>query len=130
MPTIFMRIVNGEIPCYKVWEDDRFLAFLDIHPIQPGMTVVIPKWEVEHPFDMTDADFCELLVAAKRLVPAIQKAVSSLRVGLVIEGLEVPHAHVKLIPISKPHDLSSDNAKNATPDELASMAERIKTNLL
>ena len=129
MTTIFSRIAQGEIPCHKIWEDERFLAFLDIHPIQPGMTVVIPKKEVEHPFDMLDDEYCALMLAAKRLVPAIQKAAGSLRVGLVIEGLEVPHAHVKLIPISKPSDLAQSNAKDATDEELAAMAEKIRTNL-
>jgi histidine triad (HIT) family protein len=129
MPTIFSRIAQGEIPCHKIWEDDRFFAFLDIHPIQPGMTVVIPKKEVEHPFDMPDDEYCALLQAAKHLVPAIRKAAGSLRVGLVIEGLEVPHAHVKLIPISKPSDLAQSNAKDATNDELKAMAEKIRNNL-
>src|SRR3989338_1448804 len=129
MPSIFTRIINGEIPCHKVWEDDRFFAFLDIHPIQPGMTIVVPKKEVEHPFDMADDEYCDLMRAAKRLVPAIQKAAGSLRVGLVIEGLEVPHAHVKLIPISKPADLAQTNARNATGEELRLMAEKIRSNL-
>jgi histidine triad (HIT) family protein len=129
MPTIFTRIVQWEIPCHKIWENDRYFAFLDIHPIQPGMTVVIPKKEVEHPFDMPDDEYSALLLAAKHLVPAIQKATGSVRVGLVIEGLEVPHAHVKLIPISKPADLAQSNAKDATNEELAAMAEKIRANL-
>ncbi len=129
MPSIFTRIMNGDIPCHKVWEDDRFFAFLDIHPIQPGMTLVVPKTEVENPFDMSDDEYCDLMRAAKRLVPAIQKATGALRVGLVIEGLEVPHAHVKLIPLNKPADLAQSNARDATPDELAAMAEKIKANV-
>ena len=126
MPTLFSRIIAGDIPCHKIWEDDRHFAFLDIHPIQPGMTLVIPKKEVEHPFDMDDTSFAALLLAAKRLVPAIQQATGSLRVGLVIEGLEVPHAHVKLIPISKPHDLIPTDERQATEEELSEMAERIR----
>jgi histidine triad (HIT) family protein len=129
MPTLFTKIINGEIPCHKIWEDDLFFAFLDITPIQPGMTLVVPKQEVAHPFDMTNDAYAALLLAAKQLVPAIQKAAGSTRVGLVIEGLEVPHAHVKLIPISKPADLAQTNAKPASPDELAKMAERIRANL-
>ncbi|HWQ99598.1 MAG TPA: HIT family protein [Candidatus Methylomirabilis sp.] len=129
MPTIFTKIINGEIPCHTVWEDDRFFAFLDIRPIQPGMTLVVPKKEAENPFDMTDDEYCDLLRAAKRLVPAIQAATGSLRVGLIIEGLEVPHAHVKLVPISKPADLAQSNARAATEKELVAMAEKIKANL-
>ena len=129
MPTIFTKIVNGEIPCHKIWEDERFLAFLDIRPIQPGMTLVIPKQEIDSAFDLTDEGYAAFLLAAKCLVPAIQKAVGSARVGLVIEGLEVPHAHIKLIPISRPHDLAAENAKEATPEELKEMAERIQGNL-
>ncbi len=130
MPTIFTKIVNGEIPCHKIWEDDRFFAFLDIRPIQPGMTLVVPKQEIDNAFDLPEADYAAFLLAAKRLVPAIQKAVGSARVGLVIEGLEVPHAHIKLIPINKAHDLASENAKEATAEELKEMAERIRGNLI
>lgn len=129
MSTIFTKIIRGEIPCHKIWEDDRFFAFLDITPIQPGMTLVIPKEEIPHPFDMTDDAYAALLLAAKRLVPAIQRATGSERVGLVIEGLEVPHAHVKLIPISKPADLAQSHARRATDEELRAMAERIKAHL-
>jgi histidine triad (HIT) family protein len=129
MPNIFSLIVQGQVQCHKVWEDENFLAFLDIHPIQPGMTVVIPKKEVEHPFDMPDDDYCALMLAAKHLVPAIQKVTGSLRVGLVIEGLEVPYAHVKLIPISKPNDLLQANAKVVTFNELVAMAKKIRMNI-
>lgn len=129
MPSLFTRLIKDEIPCQKIWEDDRFFAFLDIRPIQPGMTLVVPKQEIEHPFDMTDGEYCDLMLAAKRLVPAIQKAVGSLRVGLVIEGLEVPHAHVKLIPINGPGDLAQSNARPATDDQLKEMAARIRSNL-
>lgn len=129
MPSLFTRIANGEIPCHKIWEDDRFFAFLDIHPIQPGMTLVVPKKEVAHPFDMTDDEYCDLMRAAKKLVPAIQKAAGSKLVGLVIEGLEVPHAHVKLIPINAPGDLAQSHARDASPEELATMAENIRRNL-
>jgi histidine triad (HIT) family protein len=126
MSTLFTRIIQGEIPCHRIWEDDQYFAFLDIHPIQPGMTLVIPKQEVPHVFDMDDASYAGLLLAAKHLVPAIQNATGCLRVGLVIEGLEVPHAHAKLIPINAPSDLAQSNAKEATQEELASVAEKIR----
>ncbi|MEN9557770.1 MAG: hypothetical protein RL141_139 [Candidatus Parcubacteria bacterium] len=128
MPTLFTKIINGEIPCHKIWEDEQHFAFLDIHPAQPGMTLVVPKQEVEHPFDMDDAAFSALLLAAKHLVPAIQKATGALRVGLVIEGLEVPHAHIKLIPINAPHDLSAQGTQ-ATGEALQAMAEKIRAHL-
>ena len=127
MASLFTKIVNDEIPCHKIWEDDQHFAFLDIHPIQPGMTLVIPKNEIENPFDMTDEDYAALMLATKKLVPAIQRATGCTRVGLVIEGLEVPHAHVKLIPISKPADLAQSNARDTTDEELKEMAEKIRT---
>ncbi|MFA5935860.1 MAG: HIT family protein [Patescibacteria group bacterium] len=126
MPSIFSRIVSGEIPSHKIWEDERFFAFLDIRPIQPGHTLLIPKHEIDSAFELDDETYSALFLVAKRLIPAIQKATGSARVGLVVEGLEVPHAHLKLIPISKPHDLAQENAKDATPEELAMMAERIR----
>lgn len=129
MPTIFTKIVNGEIPCHKIWEDEQHFAFLDIHPIQPGMTLVIPKQEVDSLFEMADEAYSALLLAAKRLAPAIQQATGSARVAMVVEGLEVPHVHLKLIPISKPRDLAGDNAKQATDEELAAMAEKIRAQL-
>jgi histidine triad (HIT) family protein len=125
MPTIFSRIIAGEIPCYKIWEDDHFFAFLDIKPIQPGHTLLVPKQEIDNAFEMDDAMYAAFFLAAKRLVPAIKNAMGSARVGLVVEGLEVPHAHIKLIPISKPHDLAQENAKDATSEELTAVAERI-----
>lgn len=126
MPTLFTKLINGEIPCHVLWEDDRHFAFLDIRPIQPGMTLVIPKQEIAHPFDMNDGAYTALLLAAKHLAPAIQKATGCLRVGLVIEGLEVPHAHVKLIPINTPHDLAQTHARDATEEELKEMAKKIR----
>jgi histidine triad (HIT) family protein len=129
MPSLFSRIITGEIPCHKIWEDDRFFAFLDIHPIQPGHTLVVPKQEIDSAFDMDEEAYAAFFIAAKRLVPAIQKAMGSARVGLVVEGLEVPHAHIKLVPISEPRDLAQDNAKDATQEELANVAEKIRTEL-
>lgn len=129
MPTLFTRIINGEIPCHKIWEDERFFAFLDIKPIQPGMTLVVPKAEIDNAFHMTDEDYSAFLLAAKKLIEPVRKAAGSERVGLVIEGLEVPHAHIKLVPINGPGDLNSTNARNASPEELEAMAERIRARL-
>lgn len=125
MPTLFTQIINGEIPCHKVWEDDRFFAFLDINPIQPGMTLLVPKEEIVDGFEMDPNMFAAWLLAAKNLAPAIKAATGALRIGLVIEGLEIPHAHIKLIPISHPGDLDQSNAKPAAQDDLIEMEERI-----
>lgn len=122
--------MNGEIPCHKIWEDDSFFAFLDINPIQPGMTLLVPKTEISNGFDLPDDQYCAWMLAAKKLIPAIKTATGSERVGLVIEGLEVPHAHIKLIPISHPNDLAQSNTKPATPEELKEMAEKIRENIV
>ena len=129
MSTIFTKIIAGEIPCEKIWEDDRHFAFLDINPIQPGMTIVVPKTEIDNAFDMSDTDYAAFLTAAKHLTPAIKEATNEARVGLIIEGLEVPHAHIKLVPISNAGDLDQSNAKPATPEELKEMGEKIRSHL-
>lgn len=129
MPSIFTRIINGDIPCHNIWEDDAFFAFLDINPIQPGMTLLVPKTEISDGFEMTDDAYCAWMLAAKKLIPAIKAAAGSERVALVVEGLEVPHAHIKLIPISHPGDLAQSHAKPAAPEELAAMAEKIRKNI-
>ncbi len=129
MPSIFSRIIRGEIPCHKIWEDDRFFAFLDIHPYHPGMTLVVPKTEIDDSFEMDDETYGAFLAAAKKLVPAIKAATGAERVGLMIEGLEVPHAHIKLIPINHAGDMDSSNAKAATDEALKAMAERIRNNI-
>lgn len=129
MPTIFSKIIAGEIPCHKIWEDERFFAFLDIRPIQPGHVLVVSKQEIDSPFDMDDDAYCGFLLAAKRLVEPIRRAMGSVKVGLVIEGLEVPHAHIKLIPISQPSDLAQSNARDASPEELAGVAEKIRAEI-
>ena len=126
MATLFSKIIAGEIPCEKIWEDEGFFAFLDIHPIQPGHTLLVPKMEIDYPFDLSDEMYCAFFLAAKKLVPAIQRATGCVKVALVIEGLEVPHAHMKLVPISHMGDLAQSNAYDATADELAEMANRIR----
>lgn len=129
MPSLFSRIIAGEIPCHKIWEDDRFFAFLDIKPIQPGHTLLVPKQEIENAFDLDDEAYAAFFLAAKRLTPAIQRVMGSTRVGLVIEGFEIPHAHIKLIPISKPHDFAQENAREMSPEELSVIAEKIRAEL-
>ena len=105
MATIFSRIVQGEIPCYKIAEDDRFFAVLDINPVAKGHTLVIPKRENDYIFDLEDDELGALTVFAKKVAKAIEKAVPCKRVGVAVIGLEVPHTHIHLIPISKEGDM-------------------------
>ena len=129
MPTLFTRIVKGEIPCHKIYEDDRYLAFLDIRPINPGHTLVITKQEIEYIFDVEDELLGGLILCAKRMAKAIEKEVSCKRIGIMVAGLEVPHVHVHLVPIFEVLDLNFARAKSASAEELASMARRIRAHL-
>lgn len=105
MATIFSRIVKGEIPCYKIAEDERFFAFMDINPVAKGHTLVIPKREVDYIFALGDNEIADMMVFAKKVAKAIEKAVPCKRIGVAVIGLEVPHAHIHLIPISKEGDM-------------------------
>ena len=117
MATIFSRIIAGEIPCYKVAEDERFFAFLDINPLVKGHTLVIPKQEIDYIFDLSDDDLAAMHVFAKSVARAIEKAVPCKRVGVAVMGLEVPHAHIHLIPINKESDMIISNPKLKLSDE-------------
>ena len=105
MSSIFSRIVKGEIPCYKVAEDERFLAFLDINPLQEGHTLVIPKKETDYIFDVDDEEYAGLWLFAKKVGKAIEKVVACQRIGITVIGLEVPHAHIHLIPLRTMYDM-------------------------
>src|ERR1035437_5956996 len=105
MASIFSRIVAGEIPCYKIAENERYFAFLDISPLTPGHTLVIPKREVDYLFDLDDEEIAEINVFAKKVAIAIRKAIPCKRIGSAVIGLEVPHAHIHLIPIQKERDM-------------------------
>ncbi|MDZ4749679.1 MAG: HIT family protein [Saprospiraceae bacterium] len=111
MPTIFSKIITGEIPCYKVAEDDRCLAFLDIRPVVFGHTLVIPKVEINYIFDMEDEYLAHLHVFAKRVAHVLGEEVPCLRIGVMVAGLEVPHAHIHLIPMQAIADLSFTNPR-------------------
>jgi histidine triad (HIT) family protein len=127
MATIFTRIINGEIPCHKVAEDDRYLAFLDIQPLVEGHVLVIPKVEVNYIFDIEDELLAGLILFAKRLAPAIQKAVPCKRLGVSVIGLEVPHAHIHLIPMNEVGDMNFTKRKlNPSSDDLAETAAAIR----
>lgn len=124
--TIFSKIIAGEIPSYKIAENDKFFAFLDIFPIKKGHTLVIPKIEVDKIFDVPDEYLAELLVFAKPIAKAIERTVSCNRVNIVTVGLEVPHAHVHLIPTTSSHDMHFDNEKlKLTKDEFVQIQQQI-----
>jgi histidine triad (HIT) family protein len=126
MATIFSRIAAGEIPCYKVAEDDRFLAFLDINPLAKGHTLVIPKVEVDYIFELDDKLFSDLFAFAKRVGLAIDREIPCKKVGITVIGLEVPHAHIHLIPINGISDMEFSRPKlKFTPEELSETALRI-----
>lgn len=105
MATIFSRIINGEIPCYKIAENDKFFAFLDINPVSKGHTLVVPKKEVDYIFTLGDEELGEMMVFAKKVAAAIEKAMPCKRIGVAVIGLEVPHAHIHLIPIVEEGDM-------------------------
>lgn len=127
MPGIFTRIVNGEIPCYKIAENDEFFAFLDISPLAKGHTLVIPKKEVDYIFDIDDESHKKLWDFAKRVAAAVRKAVPCKRIGIAVIGLEVPHAHIHLIPMNKVSDMNFASPKlKLHPEELEKIASAIR----
>jgi len=128
--SIFTKIIKGEIPAHKIAEDDRFLAFLDVFPLQKGHTLVIPKAQIDYIFDLEDNLLADLMVFAKKVAPAIKKATDCKRIGVTVIGLEVPHAHVHLIPINQMNDMNFSNPKKKFPEEeMVAIADRIKANL-
>lgn len=130
MPTLFTKIVKGEIPCYKIAEDEEFFAFLDINPLAKGHTLVIPKIEIDYIFDLEDDLFSRMNLFAKRIAKAIDKSVACKRVGIAVVGLEVPHAHIHLIPLNHLGDLNFANPKlKLSEEEFVSIATKISSNL-
>lgn len=129
MASIFSRIVSGEIPSHKIAENDEFLAFLDAFPIAKGHTLVIPKKEIDYLFDLDDDTYARLFLFAKSIVPALEKTVPCLRVGVSVIGLEVPHAHVHLLPLNSMADADFSKKIKVTQDELAALAVEIRQNL-
>ena len=127
MATIFSKIVRGEIPCHKVAETDRYFAFLDINPLMPGHTLVIPKSEVDYLFDLPDEELTGLILFAKKVAKAIEKATGVPRCGLAVMGLEVPHAHIHLGPLKQEKDFQFGHHRTPpTEEELAQMARAIR----
>lgn len=126
MPTIFSRIVKGEIPSYKIAEDDKYYAFLDINPLAEGHTLVIPKVEVDYLFDLDNETLAGLTLFSKRVAKAIEKAVPCKRIGVAVLGLEVPHAHIHLVPLNKESDVDFHKPKlKLSPERFKELTEKI-----
>lgn len=127
MASIFSRIVAGEIPSYKIAEDERYYAFLDINPLQKGHTLVIPKREVDYIFDLEDSELAGLQVFAKKVACAIKRAIPCVKVGQCVLGLEVPHAHIHLVPMQTEADMRfGGKHQQLTPEEFEQVAESIR----
>jgi histidine triad (HIT) family protein len=127
MSSIFTKIINGEIPAHKVAENDKFLAILDIMPLREGHTLVIPKKEIDYIFDIDNQDLGELMVFAKFVAEKIKKTIPCKRIGVTVIGLEVPHAHIHLIPIDSLSDMDfTKNKLNPSADSLATIASKIR----
>tara|TARA_R110000868_G_scaffold33092_10_gene120557 strand:+ start:1482 stop:1871 length:390 start_codon:yes stop_codon:yes gene_type:complete len=129
MASIFTKIVKGEIPCYKVAETEEFLAFLDVNPNSKGHTLCIPKKEIDKIFDLDEAVYSRLMSFSKRVAKAIEKTVPCKRVGMTVIGLEVPHAHVHLIPLHTMEDARFIQKTKLTPQEFQELATAIQSNL-
>ena len=127
MATIFTRIIKGEIPCYKIAEDEKYFAFLDINPLAKGHTLVVPREETDYLFDLSDDCLAGMAVFARKVALAIGKSVPCKRVGVAVLGLEVPHAHVHLIPVNDLHDINFARPKlKLTKEEFEAIAEKIR----
>ncbi len=126
MASIFSKIVNGEIPCYKVAEDENYLAFLDIFPLTIGHVLVIPKVEIDYLFDLDDQKFSGLMLFSKRVATALKKAIPCKKVGVAVLGLEVPHAHIHLVPLNSERDIDFSKSKlTLTTEEFTETAAKI-----
>lgn len=128
-PTIFERIISGEIPHEKIYETDNYFVFLTIKPIHTGHTLLIPKKPVDYIFDLDKETYLGLFELATKIAPAIQKATECVRVGMAVEGFGVPHAHLHLIPLFKENEIDPDLAHEETPENLTMIGEKIRANL-
>ncbi|MDL2261924.1 HIT domain-containing protein [Bacteroidales bacterium OttesenSCG-928-I21] len=130
MASIFTKIINGDIPCYKLAENENFIAFLDINPLKKGHALVVPKVEIDYIFDNSVEILSEIMLFAKRVANAIEKNVDCKRIGISVIGLEVPHTHIHLIPIDDENDLSFSNSRiKMTSQEFGELAEKIKNDI-
>ena len=129
MNSIFTKIINGEIPCYKIAEDDNFLAFLDVNPNAKGHTLCVPKHEINKIFDLDDDLYIGLMQFSKKIAIALEKTVPCKRIGMAVIGLEVPHAHVHLIPLNEMDEMRFQNKVSMSKDEFEELAKKIQANL-
>lgn len=130
MSTIFTKIINGEIPCYKIAENDKFFAFLDISPLAKGHTLVVPKQETDYFFNLDDALLSEIMLFAKTISKAIEQVVHCKRIGIAVIGLEVPHAHIHLVPLNTIYDIDFKKPKlQFKPEEFDEIASKIRSKL-
>ena len=129
MATIFTKIINGEIPCYKIAEDENYFAFLDIRPVVKGHTLVVPKKEVDYIFDLDDVTLSEMMLFAKKVSKALQQAVPCKRIALMVLGLEVPHAHIHLLPIQSETEFDIRNKHTFPDNEMQNIAQAVQNEL-
>ena len=125
MATIFSLIIKGEIPCYKIAENDEFFAFLDVNPIQKGHTLVVPKEEISYIFDINDDKLGRYMAFAKKVAAAIKAAIPCVKVGIAVVGLEVPHAHIHLVPLNEVNDMSFEHKMTLDKAEMQEIADKI-----
>jgi histidine triad (HIT) family protein len=129
MASIFTRIINGEIPCYKVAEDERFFAFLDIHPLSKGHTLVVPKQEIDYLFDLQPDLLGDMMQFAQKVAQALKQSIACKRIGVVVMGLEVPHAHIHLIPMNNEADMNFSRPKlEMSAEEFTTLTNQISSN--
>jgi len=129
MASIFTKIINGEIPCYKVAEDDNFIAFLDVNPNAKGHTLCVPKQEINKLFDMEEDHYLALMKFSRKVAKALEKTVACKRIGVAVVGLEVPHVHVHLIPLQDMDDMRFERKTSLTKEEFEALAKAIAQNL-
>ncbi len=131
MATIFTKIIKGEIPCYKIAENEDFFAFLDINPLRAGHTLVVPKLETDYVFDLDDVNLTGIILFSRKIAIAIKSAIPCSRIGVAILGLEVPHAHIHLVPMDSMDDINFKNPKlKFTPEEFSEIAARISSKVI
>ena len=127
--SIFTKIIKGEIPCYKILEDDRFIAFLDVFPIKKGHTLVVPKAQIDYLFDLDDSLLSDLMLFTKKVAQKMEKAIPCERIGVAVIGLEVPHAHIHLVPLDSVGDIDFGQPKlKLSSQEMAKIADSIRIN--